>query len=477
MSLVTPFKNPKKSLTALDPEAAASLIAAASDVALIIGGDGVIRDVTFQSDDLSRELRDPDHWVGQSWADIATPESKTKISALLRAATTDTAPKWRHINHPSPHGRDVPILYSTAQAGEDGPIIAFGRDLRAVSVLQQRMLDAQQSMERDYSRLQHLEMRYRLLFQMSAEAVVVLDAATARIVEANPAAQRIFGPLTGPGGKSSFADGFDAHSIPAIELMMSRLHDTGRAEDIELSLANGKGEMKVSGALFRQDNTSLYLIRLAPPDGEHHAAASHTTKSKLLKVVESAPDGFVLATAEGRILMANAAFIDMAQLTSQNQVEGELLDRWLGRFGADLNVLMANLAQRGSIRLYPTVLRTDYGPSIEVEVSAVAVRNGGQPCFGFVIRNIDRRLNAEPVTSRALMRPVEQLTELIGRMSLKDLVQDATTLIERLCIEAALEMTGDNRASAAELLGLSRQSLYQKLRRYGLGNLATEGDS
>jgi DNA-binding NtrC family response regulator len=94
-----------------------------------------------------------------------------------------------------------------------------------------------------------------------------------------------------------------------------------------------------------------------------------------------------------------------------------------------------------------------------------------------VIRNIDRRLNAEPVTSRALMRPVEQLTELIGRMSLKDLVQDATTLIERLCIEAALEMTGDNRASAAELLGLSRQSLYQKLRRYGLGNLATEGDS
>ncbi len=32
-------------------------------------------------------------------------------------------------------------------------------------------------------------------------------------------------------------------------------------------------------------------------------------------------------------------------------------------------------------------------------------------------------------------------------------------------------MTGDNRASAAEMLGLSRQSLYVKLRRYGLGDL------
>ncbi|MGC2525870.1 MAG: helix-turn-helix domain-containing protein [Stellaceae bacterium] len=49
--------------------------------------------------------------------------------------------------------------------------------------------------------------------------------------------------------------------------------------------------------------------------------------------------------------------------------------------------------------------------------------------------------------------------------------------IERLCIEAALELTGDNRASAAEMLGLSRQGLYMKLRRYGLGEIDAEGDA
>jgi DNA-binding protein Fis len=32
-------------------------------------------------------------------------------------------------------------------------------------------------------------------------------------------------------------------------------------------------------------------------------------------------------------------------------------------------------------------------------------------------------------------------------------------------------MTKDNRAMAAQLLGLSRQSLYVKLRRFGIGNL------
>ncbi len=38
-------------------------------------------------------------------------------------------------------------------------------------------------------------------------------------------------------------------------------------------------------------------------------------------------------------------------------------------------------------------------------------------------------------------------------------------------------MTSDNRASAAEMLGLSRQSLYVKLRRYGLGDATVDSES
>jgi DNA-binding NtrC family response regulator len=69
------------------------------------------------------------------------------------------------------------------------------------------------------------------------------------------------------------------------------------------------------------------------------------------------------------------------------------------------------------------------------------------------------------------------MTELVGRVPLKDIVRETTDLIEQLCIEAALELTGDNRASAAEMLGLSRQSLYVKLRRFGMGDPGVEGDS
>ncbi|MEO8311814.1 MAG: helix-turn-helix domain-containing protein [Caldimonas sp.] len=39
-------------------------------------------------------------------------------------------------------------------------------------------------------------------------------------------------------------------------------------------------------------------------------------------------------------------------------------------------------------------------------------------------------------------------------------------------MDAALVLAHDNRACAAEMLGLSRRSLYVKLRRFNLGDLA-----
>jgi transcriptional regulator PpsR len=185
-------------------------------------------------------------------------------------------------------------------------------------------------------------------------------------------------------------------------------------------------------------------------------------------VVAHAPDGFVLTDDTGFILAANAAFADMAQLAGADATRGQPLDRWLGESALDVEVLVSNLRQRGSVRFFATSLRGENGGVAQVEVSAVAVTRDGLPSFGFVIRNTTPRLRGEGRIGRDLPRSVEQLTELVGRVPLKDLVREATDVIERLCIEAALQLTGDNRAAAAELLGLSRQSLYVKLRRYGL---------
>jgi hypothetical protein len=113
-------------------------------------------------------------------------------------------------------------------------------------------------------------------------------------------------------------------------------------------------------------------------------------------------------------------------------------------------------------------MRGDLGSATEVEISAVSVSGGEQPCLGFTIRDISLRLGSESKSSNDVFRSKGQMTELVGRVPLKDIVSETTDLIEQMCIEAALELTGDNRSSAAEMLGLSRQSLYVKLRRFGI---------
>jgi transcriptional regulator PpsR len=227
----------------------------------------------------------------------------------------------------------------------------------------------------------------------------------------------------------------------------------------------------VAASVFRHDSTTLFLVRISPAPTE--ARAIPDVKEKLLKLVESAPDGFVVTDSTGNVLTANAAFVQMAGLAGEDMARGESLDRWIGQSGVELDVLITNLRQRGSVRFFTTTVRSEDFTTMQVEISAVAIGNGGAPSFGFAIRNVGPRLQGETQAARVLPRSVEQLTELIGRVSLKELVRESTDVIEKLCIEAALQLTGDNRASAAEMLGLSRQSFYVKLRRYGLGDLAT----
>ena len=474
-SAVKESEAPRKSLRGLDAEAAASVIAAAADVALIVDGDGVIRDLAFGSEELS--LEGYGKWLGQPWAETVTLESRPKVEALLRDAGSKTASgKWRHVNHPSSRGADVPVLYSAIQVGKEGRVVAVGRDLRAISALQQRLVDAQQSMERDYWRLRHVETRYRLLFQMASEAVLIIDASTQKVVEANPAASELLGDTAKRMVGRTFPEGFDADSTQAIQGLLAGVRGAGRADYVRARTADGQREFVASASMFRQENTSFFLVRLSAAHAESGTAALAKTKSTMLKVLESASDGFVVTDAQGQIMTANPAFLDLAQLATEEQARGESLERWLGRPGVDLNVLIANLRQHGSVRLFATTIRGEYGSTAEVEISAVSVPQGDQPCLGFTIRNVGRRLSADSRAGKELPRSVAQLTELVGRVPLKDIVRETTDLIERLCIEAALELTSDNRASAAEMLGLSRQSLYVKLHRYGLGDLNSEND-
>ncbi len=468
------FKAPKTSLGNLDAEAAAVLITAAADVALIIDEHGVIRDIAFNSEELALEMEGDGSWLGRRWIDTVADDSRPKVEAMLQALADREPPRWRHINQGAGRGGSVPILFSTVRVGKGGRSVAFGRDLRPLSALQQRLVEAQQSIDRDYARLRHAETRYRMLFQLWTEPVLILDAATLAVLEANRVADQLLGRGGRRGAVRSFLDLFAPAIRGRIELMLNGLRATGRAEDVDATLAEDGREVLISATPFRQENASLVLVRLTYPQGEAGAVVLPRAKSKMLRLIESVPDAFVVTDQDGRIVTANAAFVEMAQLAAEEQAVGQPLERWIGQPGVEMEVLTANLRQRGPVRLFATTLHGEYGATIDVEISAVSVMNGTGPCFGFAIRDIGTRVAPPARAMGRVPRSVEQLTELIGQVPLKDLVREATDVIERLCIEAALELTGDNRASAAEMLGLSRQSLYVKLRRYGLGDLPAE---
>ncbi|WP_462321222.1 transcriptional regulator PpsR [Halochromatium sp.] len=467
------FDAPQAALGKVDTERVATLIASVSDIALILDQQGMIRDMALGNDELGAQVSDD--WVGRSWSDTVTAESRSKVKTLIADALSDSgAPIWQQLAHISRSGGEVPVRYCAARLGSRNHLIAVGRDLQGFAALQQRLVDAQQSLERDYWRLRQLETRYRLLFRSSSDAVLVMDPTTGKVVEANPAARPLLAADPRRLVGRHFPEGFDEAGTRAVESLVAGVRAAGRASDVRARLRNGT-ELSISAALIRQENTSLVLLRLVQVSRPSAGTAESTEpRSGLAKIMDRAPDGIVVTSQDGRILNANAAFLDLIQVNNEDQVRGESLDRWLGRPGVDLNVLLANLRQHGAVRLFATTVRSDYGASSEVEISAVGVQNGEQPSFGFIIRNVDRRVSADGGAEQALPRSVEHLTELVGRVPLKEVVRESSDMIERLCIEAALELTGDNRASAAELLGLSRQSLYVKLRRYGLSDAAGE---
>jgi transcriptional regulator PpsR len=469
-----PFRDPQESLAGLETDATARILAASNDVTLVIDREGVIRDIAIGSSELGE---DPfAGWIDRPFIDMVSPESRAKVQEMLQDVASRGTPRWRQVNHPAPKGQ-VPVRYLALEAGADGRVIAVGREMRAALQVQQRLIQLQQSMERDYVRLRETEQRYRLLFDQSDEAVLIVDGQSRRITEANPAAQTLLAPAL----NGAAAQGLVGQALPALVSADDRdtllqqlgavLSGAAGGSPRAFQLADGR-PVSLVATLFRQQRASLLLVRLRAV-GDVETAREDIP---LEAVLERIPDAFVLVDRNGIIRAVNAAFLDLTGVPRAEQATGEHFGRFLARPEIDYDLMLGQLRTDGMLRNFETRLRARHGDLEDVEMSAVSVDKDGELHHGFAIRSIARRLGRPEDDGAAMPRSVEQLTELVGRVALKDIVRESTDLIERLCIEAALRYTSNNRASAAEILGLSRQSLYSKLHRHGLAAPGADQD-
>ena len=455
-------------LSDLGTSTLAALVEQAADFSLVLDDRGVVSELVVASSEL--EACVDQTWVGRPWAQTALGDGGSRIAGLLTAArATPGVPVEADITHLDVLGAELPVQYRVVSEPAHGAdrVVALGRDLRPMANLRQQLLNAQQALEQDYWRLRQLETRYRMLFDMVADAILVIDAASGRILEANPRAAELLAGGENVIGKP-FPAGFDNAGMAAVSSLLREAQAVGKGSAAGVAAANGDTSFSVVASFLRQANESRFLIRLGVI-GSDVSALAGAGEHYLPESLRRSPDAVLLMDVDGRIEAVNKTFLDLAQLVSEEQALGYSADRWLGRTGVDLSVLLANLRQRDSVRLFATALRGELGAVTDVEISACRLSEVRPPLFAFFVRDTSRRISSEHPDTLRLPRSVEQVTQRVGRVPLKELVRESTDIIEALCIEAALKLTGDNRASAAELLGLSRQSLYAKLRRYDLG--------
>ena len=479
----------------IDADAARKLLDTAGDILLWLDPDGRITDVHARDGELLKTARRD--WRQKRWLDVVTVESRDKVQELMAAALSrgDTAPGWRQVNHPLGRGPDIPVLYAAMRLSGGGRsasapvVLAVGRDLRPTEALQRRLVESQQAMERDYWRFREAEARYRSLFQSSGEAVLIVDAATLRVVEINPAAQTLLeaGTRGGKAGRtvgSAWTGLFAAEAAEPLAAALAAARSVGRHVPVVATLTAQKLTVSVSISIFHQNEAAYLLVRLAPQAAGGKRRGTSTRPEALRKpdadasmasaFIRGAADALAFTDASGRVVGVNRSFVRLAQLSSEDQARGQMLDRWLGRTGVEISVLLANLRKDGSAGLFETELRGEQGISTDVEVAASTLEAEGEAAFAFSVRDVGRRLAPVGRATAEVPTSVGQLAELVGRVPLKQIVAETSDLIERLAIESALVITRDNRALAAQLLGLSRQSLYVKLRRFGLGGLGPD---
>jgi transcriptional regulator PpsR len=440
-----------------------SLLADLADLQFSLNDSHRVASIASESA-LARELS-RDTLIGLPWLELVSDADRAHAATRLKtaAANPGTVQKMDARLNIIPDREPVPVSCWICGDSDDNTLHIACIDLRSESNLRQQLVNAQRTLEQDYWSNRRLEARYRRMLEMVAEGFIVVDDLSGRVLEANGVANTLLELEEGALVGRIFPVGLDAQGARALTELQREARTTTGVVQGRVTTAGGEA-LDAGVTCLRQGNETRLLLRLAATSDKNQSEG--VTDSSF----HSSPDGILITDSAGVVIAANSAYLEMAGIRDAEQATGRRADRWLGRSIVDLDVLLGNIQPDKALQLFSSVLRTEFGTRIDIELSAVQIERLGQALILMFIRDVGRRIDADHTTEIHLPRSIEQITGRVGRVPLKQLVRESTDVIEALCIEAALRLTQDNRAAAAELLGLSRQSLYTKLRRFDIGD-------
>jgi transcriptional regulator PpsR len=430
----------------------AHLAATQPDVTLLLDGDGVIQEVTLSQAALGEQTQP---WLGRPWAETLTNLASDQVRRFLADAADTGVSAFGPVTQAFPSGLELPMEYTAVRLGKRGSLLAVGKCVQAVLTLQTRLAAVQSAREQDYWRLREVETRYRLLFDSTNDAVLMLQADTLRVVDANPAALRSFGF----GAGHDLLSEFGTVDRAALLDLLSRVRDQGRVPGILVHMGAAYRSWTLRATLSQTDQGPAFLLQFTRV-GADPAGAKNEPPIVADAYIDRLPDGFLIIDRLGLVRRVNPAFVEMTQGGDEKAMLGQNLGDWLQQPG--LPALLSVLDRSGVVRALGAKLVSGGGALTDIEISAAGNAAGQAPGIAMIVRSMP------PAFGRATPPPGVAAIARLGAVPLNQLVQEATEAIEHDCIEAALAQAGGNRSAAAVLLGMSRQSLYVKLHRYGL---------
>lgn len=426
------------------------------DLTLTLDKDGVIQNVV-RAKSLAKEPLDA--WLGRRWGEMMEPAIDDSALQKIEDVRLGGDSSCFQVRQRFPSGRELAMEYTTFSLGKKAGFVAIGRSLEAIGELQSRLQLAQEARERDYWKMREIETRYRMLFDATSEAVVLVSVSDLRVVEANLCATKNLDLAPG----APFLARLDDRDRRVLDEMLAKTREEGRAPGVVLR-ATPFGELwSLRASLMNAESGALYLCQLTPM--RDPGAADRADGFSMRAFVDRMPDGFVVVDRDGVVQAANDAFLDLVQIGSEATAIGRKLTRWLSSPGADANLVIALVQKHGEVRRFQTTIDGELGQSISVEVSAIG-NDASQPSyFGLLIRDSGHRRATAEAPPRAVADASVAVDDFDNR-TLEQIVKMTTETIERKAIARALERFRGNRTVAARHLGLSRQSLHAKLKKY-----------
>jgi transcriptional regulator PpsR len=443
------------------------LLCSACDLVLLAGPDGVVELAAANPQaGITAKL---DQWTGKALDSLFAPESVTKLTQRL-AASGPLLPL--EVNHTDAAGHSFPVRYTLRRWAESGHVLLMGRDLRPMAEVQQELVQAHRAIGRDHEAQRELETRYRVLMEENSFPLLIISETSGRIVDLNSSAARLLGAPRSDLMNAAVAQEFDGRRRGELIENLAKTATNDSSAFIDLNVRRTGQRVKISAKLFRASRDRLLLCRISLSES---AQTQQGERGLMLEnLFEKGVDGIVFLDGSGVIKAANEAFLNLTDSHSQSVVIDRAFSDFLSRGTVDLKVLLDNVKRVGHLRHYRTRLNTDYMGEVMVELSATLVHDRGKQLIAIVARDTIATESVSWPNVATDNDGLRNVMRLVGYSTLREIVAETTEIIEKMCIEAALDMSGNNRAAAAELLSLSRQSLYVKLRKFGILNKEAE---